>query len=834
VSSSASAEVEAEQSLRGVWCFNVALAACVTAVWYLLLRDRGVPSTGLHLPWLLLAVGFGAAEKWAVHVRIRGRHQTLGLAELPLVLGLVFCSPSELIAAQVVGGAVALVLEGRTEPVKLAFNLALFGLTASVAAAVFVPLAGTVGAPDARVWLALGTATLMADFLAYAAMIALYGFLGGLPPLRDAVWMLAVGAVETLGMTVVGLLPVAVLGFDRDSAWLLIAPALAAVVAFRSFTRDRVRADRLEQLYRTLGEADPSDVFEERAAALLDSAIVAFEATHAELLLEDEGRYQRFRAPKGDIEALEELTPADRLLMDEASARAVLVRSRRGGEVDPLLERGLVRAMATVMRGHAGTGLLIVGDRSGHDASFRDEDLVRFEAFAAQANAGLQVVRLRRLERAAYEEARRDELTQLVNRKRYAEIVDEALGKGEPVAVVSLDIDDFKVVNGRLGHDAGDVALRDLARRVQRSLPLGDVAVRLGGDEFACVLRGATTPGEAARRAADVLRDIAQPLLVEGHRFSLAASAGIVVAERPTTPNALLTSADLALGAAKERGGGQVATFEPALLEAAQARRRLEADLARGIEDGEIEAFYQPLVDLKSGSLIGFEALARWRHPERGLLPPGAFLGVAESTGLILPLGREMLNQACHQATRFDAMSAGTLLVSVNLSAAQLSDASLAAQVRHALTEASTDPARLWLEVTETVAMVDVEQNLARMRELRETGVSLALDDFGTGHSSLAYLQRFPFGIIKLARELVSDVDQGANELTIVDFVADLAARFGLRTVAEGIERVEQVEVLERFEIGQGFLWSEPVTASRAEALALQWDSGGTALSPAA
>jgi diguanylate cyclase (GGDEF)-like protein len=812
-----------ERSLRAVWCLNVGLALCCMALWYFFLRGKGVPSTRLHVPWPLLALGFAAAEKWAVHLRIRGRQQAVGLAELPLVLGIAFCSPGQVISAQVVGGAAALLLDRRVVPVKLAFNLALFGLSSAVAAAVFANLGGGFSVPGERVWLSLGAATLTADLVAFLALVTLYGLLGGLPPVRDAGWMLMVGALETVGMTIVALLPLTVLGFDPKSSWLLVAPTLAAVIAFRSLTRDRVRADRLEQLYKTVREADLPNDLEQRVHALLAGALIAFEATYAELLLGDDGRYRRFRAPAGDLEVLAELPAADIRLLEEASDRAVLVRARRSGDADHLESRGLVRAMATLMQGHAGTGLLVIGDRSDHDASFLDEDLVRFEAFAAQANAGLQVVRLRRLERQSHEEARQDGLTQLANRKRYGELVEQALSTGESIAVASLDIDDFKVINGRLGHDAGDLALTELAQRIQSSLRAGDTAVRLGGDEFACVLRGTTTLEDGVERTRSALNVIAQPLIVDGHRFLLAASAGIAVAETGMTPNDLLTRADLALEAAKRQGSGRVAAFEPHLLDAARERRRLEAELARGIENREIEAFYQPLVNLATGSLVGFEALARWRHPERGLLSPSAFLPTAEATGLVLPLGRDMLRQACSQASRFDAIVGDSLFVSANLSAAQLSDASLATDVTSALASAATDPGRLWLEVTETIAMADIEQNLARLCELRELGVVLALDDFGTGHSSLAYLQRFPFSVIKLARELADNVDRSEADCRIADIVVDLAAGFGLRSVAEGIERPEQAQALRRYEIGQGFLWGKPIPAAEAEALARTW-----------
>jgi EAL domain-containing protein (putative c-di-GMP-specific phosphodiesterase class I) len=355
--------------------------------------------------------------------------------------------------------------------------------------------------------------------------------------------------------------------------------------------------------------------------------------------------------------------------------------------------------------------------------------------------------------------------------------------------------------------------------------------VRLGGDEFACVLRNAD--GDAAlERARLITAALDEEVRVDRHTFLLRACIGVTSARADSTPDQLLTEADLALHESKSDGAGAVTTFTPALRAAAAERRQLEYDLRRGIAAGELEAHYQPLMSLATGRLYGFEALVRWRHPERGLVPPGVFLPTAETTGLIGDLGREVLRQACAQARRMDMLT-GTgsrLVMSVNLSGAQIADVTLARQVAAEIDRSGVDPSRLWLEVTETVAMEDVSQTRARLEELRALGVGLALDDFGTGYSSLSYIKEFPFTVLKIARELIGGASSLADT-TILEAIVLLGERFGMTTVAEGIEDDEQANRVRALgcTVGQGFLWNRALTPDAAELLVSQNGSASIA-----
>lgn len=422
----------------------------------------------------------------------------------------------------------------------------------------------------------------------------------------------------------------------------------------------------------------------------------------------------------------------------------------------------------------------------------------------------------KQLEQRLTHQAFHDSLTGLPNRTPFFDSITAELAAddGRRTAVVVVDLDDFKDINDTLGHQVGDELLRQVAQVLLGCLRGSDQVARLGGDEFALLLTHVddpvTGPVAVAERVLERLRS-GLPSAV-----SATASIGIATTEDGARDcRELMNQADLAMYAAKQRGKGRVAMFEPSLSVDHSARLELADDLARAVATGEgLHVAYQPVVDLRTGRIKGVEALARWRHPVSGDIPPGRFIPVAEANGMVVPLGLLVLHDACRAAVAWRALrpDLASFTVSVNLSARQLESPSLLADVEDALRSSGLPPANLQLEVTETVLVEDAEAGARVLRDLKALGVSLALDDFGTGYSSLRYLNQFPLDVIKIDRSFVSDVHVDEQRTLIVETVLALAHGMGMGTIAEGIEQPGERDHLLRLgcQGGQGYLFARP------------------------
>jgi diguanylate cyclase (GGDEF)-like protein/PAS domain S-box-containing protein len=413
-----------------------------------------------------------------------------------------------------------------------------------------------------------------------------------------------------------------------------------------------------------------------------------------------------------------------------------------------------------------------------------------------------------------------DGVTGLANRALFAERVRHAIARsrreGSGLAVIFLDLDDFKTINDSLGHAAGDEVLIEVARRLDESIRGADTAARFGGDEFAVLLEDVEHSQEAADAAERILEALAVPLVAGHKEIALRCSLGISVAEHESGADAdeMIRDADAAMYIAKRDGKGGYRLFEPAMHEGVVARLELRTDLQRALATEQLELHYQPVVRLDDASVIGVEALLRWRHPERGLVPPGVFIPIAEETGLIVPIGRWVLREGCRHARRVLAAldPAHQPSMSINLSLKQIQQSDIVADVRDALSESGLEARCLTLEITETVLMADTDLAVERLRELKELGVRLALDDFGTGYSSLSYLSRFPVDILKMDRSFLRE---GAtpDSSGLANAVVALGATLDLEVVAEGIEFLEQWHTLRDLgcELGQGFYFARPM-----------------------
>ena len=412
-----------------------------------------------------------------------------------------------------------------------------------------------------------------------------------------------------------------------------------------------------------------------------------------------------------------------------------------------------------------------------------------------------------------------DSLTDLANRALFNDRVRHALARarrdGSSLAVLFVDLDDFKVVNDSLGHGAGDRLLREVGARLRGCLREHDTVGRLGGDEFA-ILAEDTDLDTARMLAQRVLTALGAPFPLVGGQVTIRASIGIALDNQLDLDEAqLLRNADIAMYVAKSRGKGIYEVFQGSMLRSVRDRHDVHAALEGAIERRELVVHYQPIVDLHSGRVAGAEALVRWPRPDRGLVPPAEFIPLAEETGLVVELDRFVLRQACRQMAGWNA-DAGPLLLHVNLSAHHLLRSDLAASVAAALGDSGLPPDCLALEITESVLMHDLELAIVRLHELKGLGVHLAIDDFGTGYSSLAYLRRFPIDALKIDKAFVDGVAGGPQESAVARAIIALAGTLHLDTVAEGVEHPEQAAALAELgcHLAQGFHFSRPVPAA--------------------
>jgi diguanylate cyclase (GGDEF)-like protein/PAS domain S-box-containing protein len=425
------------------------------------------------------------------------------------------------------------------------------------------------------------------------------------------------------------------------------------------------------------------------------------------------------------------------------------------------------------------------------------------------------------LEDQLVHEAFHDGLTKLANRALFKDRLEMALRRHDDVAILFVDLDGFKEVNDSLGHAAGDHLLIQVANRLGEAVRDGDTVARFGGDEFAVLIHSVAGPEDGDELAIRIVAALDEQFLVENQEIHVQGSIGIAL----TGPDArdadqLMRNADLAMYRAKSAGSGQFARYDPQMHSGLVERLQLAADLRRALESGdELEMHYQPTIELRSGNIVGFEALVRWRHPVRGMINPGDFIPLAESTGLIRPLGQWVLAESCRQAVEWGMDDpARAMTMAVNVSGRQFDQPNLPAIVASVLSTTGLPAERLCLEMTESVLMTDTEENLAVLVSLKDIGVKLAIDDFGTGYSSLAYLRRFPVDTLKIDRSFVERLSGTTPDTALARTIVQLGQSLGMATVAEGIEQYAQFLALRRMgcDLAQGYYFSRPLPAVEA------------------
>jgi diguanylate cyclase (GGDEF)-like protein len=587
---------------------------------------------------------------------------------------------------------------------------------------------------------------------------------------------------------------------DRQARLALDRPEPDLAAARAGFLEGRNHPDDVERMVATFRyfrlDADVERAVQAWAAA--DDLLEQLDALAREMradVMANGPKFWRVRATARAVVALDDrLTPlAERYAesLNAAARRLTLLISITGG----LLSLALVAGAVLMTR----------------------RTLARLQAADAQRReAEAQLAQL----------AHYDALTGLPNRSLFQDRLGQAIARahrsGRLVALMFLDLDRFKEINDTLGHEAGDRVLREAAARLRTHLREGDSVARLGGDEFTVLLEDVEGSDQVRGVALKLLRAFAEPMALQARDFFVTLSIGVALYPRDgSDAETLIRHADTAMYQAKSEGRDNFQFYMPDMSVAVHERVSLEGSLRQALERGEFVLHYQPVVRLTDGEIASAEALLRWRHPQNGLVPPGRFIGVAEQTGLIVPIGEWVLREACVQAMRWQLSGLRPLRVAVNLSARQFRKAGLAESIRAALRASGLESKWLTLEITESLLMDNAAASGAVLRSLQEMGVSMALDDFGTGYSSLAYLKHFPIDIIKIDRSFVRDIASDADDAAIVRATIGLASSLGMQTTAEGVETAEQLAYLREHgcRYAQGYLFSVPLPAEEFAAL---------------
>jgi diguanylate cyclase (GGDEF)-like protein len=615
---------------------------------------------------------------------------------------------------------------------------------------------------------------------------------------------------------------------------LLVAPAAACAMAVHGYRIERPKQGQLEQLSAALRETDGGTALERGTRQLLSAARRLFRTEYAEILLlpARPGETAMRSAGRGTDERLMRpvrVTDADALAIEAVRVAGLIPLAIPNGPLQADLERvlsarGLRDAMIGVLTAKRDVvGLVIVGDRTGEPPTFSAEDVPMFATFCGHAAVVLENGRLEQsleeltaLKEQLRHQAFHDALTGLPNRvlftERVAASIDRLRRANEDTGptVLFLDLDDFKIVNDTWGHAAGDELLVHAAERLRRTVRPSDTPARLGGDEFGVLLDDhEASSGQAA--AERISLAFLEPFTVAGHTLPVRPSIGIAISEPGMSTEQLLRNADVAMYTAKSSDANRVALYEAETHEAARRRRQLGLDLDDALARHEIEVHFQPVVSLADGSITAFESLVRWGHPVHGLMSPGDFLFIADNRQTAA-IGRRVVREACRHASLWQAAARPhrPIGVWVNLSAVEMASETLVRDVVEILEASSLDPTLLTLEITEHSVIMGEEAAIERMGALRKLGVKVAIDDFGTGYSSLSRLGDFPLDMLKIPKPFVDKLVDDAADQSLVDAILRLAGSLGLDTVAEGVERAAQAEIL--LELGcplaQGFLYA--------------------------
>ncbi len=805
-----------------IWMLSGVVALATVLAYVSLVEPLGVGPSLLEVPWWLVALAFAAAERWVVHLHFRRSTHSLSLGELPLVAGLLFLPAHELVIAGLVGSSLALAFDREIPTFKAFFNLAQFTLGTCVALFVVEGLVTVRDPLDPLVWVAIfgavSAATLVADICVGAAVTLAEGKLEPSQRLD----MLLTNWTVALSNTCLALAIAAVVAARPEGGLLLVPPTVLLMAAYRAYLSERRRNSELEFLYEATRTLSRSSEIVPELEALLARTASAFRVDAVDLVLfsAEPNRSARSSLANGVRRMLE---PIDEPLAESLRCLAAGLTGpvetqtiHDGSQRQYFRSRGMENGVLAPLHGESGcVGLFSIAGRESVDRNFTDEDLRLLETLTGNVTVALQYDRLeqavRQLESLQQELERKalyDSLTQLANRSLFHNRVQHALQSRRPgVCVLLLDIDEFKAINDSHGHHAGDELLRAVADRLRACLREGDTAARLGGDEFALLLDRSGGEPDALAVADRLLSDFENRIEVAGERVRVHVSIGIAVGEPGKDgTDEMLRKADVALYEAKRRGKNQYCIFHPSMRDALRKRRTLAFELERAVSDEELTVVYQPVVSLADCRPVALEALVRWNHPDRGLVPPAEFIAFAEETGAVIDIGAIVLERVVEKAATL------RLPIHANVCAPELIDPGFLDRLDTLVKRYELPPELLIFELTERAFVGDDPVPLAVLEALHARGMGVAVDDFGTGYSSLAYLSRLPVDTMKIPKQFIDEVTGSREHHALARAVIELGAALDLKVIAEGIETPEQISALRAFgcEFGQGFFYGMP------------------------
>ncbi len=788
-----------------VWLLIGTVTGLSTLLWLTVGEDLGPgPLQAEHpLHWWLLAPVFTLTISFLVHFQTRGESRSIALCQLPLVLGLYFCTPVGLVLARVLGPLPFLIGVRRQSPVKLGLNLAVFGLEATVAVSVFHATWPGSGHPSTFAWVATLLAVLAADVGSFVAVAVAIALTERRFAVRETVRPLTFAVGTSVLNTCLALLAVAALSQDPTSSLLIALVAALVVLGFRAYANLLERDAGLGQLVRFQETLTPLTFRGDDLYPALEHTRRLLMAEQVELTLTD---------GSGDG-ATQLLLRADGF-RERRHLRPAIGSDHAAGDV-AVVSGPLEQIVVPLQVGGRTIGSLAVRHRQGDIRAFNGSDVKLLETLASLVSAALEKGTL--LERLQ-EAATRDSLTGLLSLGEACRLTDERLVRSTPLTVVLIDITRLQDVNDSLGHAAGDAVLRVVADRLCLAVPDGALVARTGGDEFATVLPGPASPEAASATAVRISHSVGQLMEVAGVTVDVRLRIGI--SQSPPDGHdagTLLRRAELAL-ASTRRSSATIARYQPEMERQSARRLRLGSDLRPALEGRDLAVMFQPLVRTSDGIVVGAEALVRWDHPVYGPVDPTELIPLAERCGQIDALTNMVLDRSLQQAAAW-AASGHPLRVSVNLSARCLQDLSLPSRVLDRLAAHRVLPERLTLEITESIVAEEPARALGVLAQLRAIGVRLSIDDFGTGYSSLAYLTSFPVQEVKLDRSFITVMERNGDP-TLVRAIVALAHGLGLEVVAEG---VEDCSVLDRLtglgvDLVQGYYLGHP-------RLAADWDA---------
>ncbi len=824
--------------------FIVFLVALGALAYLTIVRDMPPVAGAFLIPWPLVAIGFYLGETNVVVVHFLRERHSFSLSELPGVLGLFVLAPSDYVVAYVVGAGAALLLDRNQSGVKRAYNIAQVWICAIVGLAVFHAIAST-GTDAPRQWVAAFASSGATAALGAVLVATVISLSGGAPQFTKLPEMLRFSSMVAMANTSLALLAIIVVQKDARAALLLAVPTAIVFLAYRAYIGEREKHERLELLYESSRLLHYEPELDSAISALLDHARKMFRAERAEIILfPDPNAEGAVRSTAGGEGGPETMTPQNVPLADSLRQRVLRERGAFHATLTAAWTdrpESIQEAMVGPLVGERGVfGAITIINRLGEGSRFEADDLRLLETVANQAAVALEngqleqsLHELSRLKEQLRHQAYHDSLTGLGNRALFVEEIERRLaGPRDPAAppcIVFLDLDDFKVVNDTFGHPAGDLLLIDVAERIGAELRDGDLLARFGGDEFAVLPQIGSSVEDAMTMSERIIVALDLPFPVAGTDVIVGCSVGISVARGGELVDELLRDADVAMYRAKSDGKRRAEVFDPKMHRSIVERHELNSDLGRSMNRGDLAVFYQPIVELTTGSVVGVEALVRWRHPTRGLVDPADFIRLAEENGKIVALGRTVLRTATRQVVEWHRRPGlENLSLSVNLSPLQLQHPGFIEEVTADIGELGIDPHDLTFEMTETAMFRDTQATIVTLDLMRELGVRIAMDDFGTGYSSLAYLRRFPVDILKIARELIPGDADEREAWAFAKAILALGRSLGLTVVAEGIETDEQFRMLRRLgcELGQGYLFGRPASAEAIEGILFEGVSG--------